>query len=81
VGGSGAAAGWGTEAWVSAAPEAVGRAAAGPLRGPEVAVYWEKEAGEEPLCTAQSWGPEKEPGAGAPPEAGELAGGPTGRDL
>jgi hypothetical protein len=66
---------------VAAAPEAVGRAAAGPLGGPVVAVYWEEEAGEEPLCAAPSWGPEKEPGAGAPPEAGELAGEPAGGGL
>lgn len=38
VGGSDGAAGWGTVAWVASAPEAAGRAGAGPQEGPVVAV-------------------------------------------
>lgn len=53
-GGPGEAAAWGTVAAVAAAPEAAGRAAAGPLGGPVAAEYLEGVAGWGPPCAAPS---------------------------
>lgn len=81
VGDSDGAAGWGTVAGVASAPEAVERAAAGPLPGPVVAVCLGVWAEEGPLCAAPSQGPAKALEAGAPPGAGAAAAGAEGRGL
>lgn len=81
AGDSGGAAGWGTAASAASAPEAEGRAEAGPLGAPVVAVCLDVGAEAGPLCAAPGRGLEKELGAGVPPGAGVAAGGPEGRGL
>lgn len=81
TGGSDETAGWGTVAGVAAAPEAAGRAAAGPPGGPVAVEYLEGAAGLGPLRAAPSRGLQKERGAGAPPGAWGAAVGPEDRGL
>lgn len=65
--------GWGTAAWVAAAPEAAGQAAAGLLGVLGLAVYLEEGTGAELRCAVPSPGLEMESGAEARPGAGMVA--------
>lgn len=73
--GSAGAGGWETVAWVAAAPEAAGQAAAGLLGVLGRAVYSEEGTGAELRCGVPSSGLETESGAGARPGAGVVVGG------